>query len=81
MRAVETLGVDPVELAHACGQIGLGSFEQQVVMVAHLAPGVAHPVEASADLPQHFQPGFAIGIPQIDILPPVATRGVNRPGF
>jgi hypothetical protein len=44
-------------------------------MVAHLAPGVAYPVEAPADLPQHFQPGFASGIPQINILPPVSTRG------
>ena len=39
--AVEALGVDAVQLAHADGQVAVRRLDHQVVMVAHQAVGMA----------------------------------------
>ena len=44
-------------------------------MVGHLAPGMAHPVEALAELAEDFKPADSIGVGQIDTFAPIATRG------
>ena len=47
--AVETLRVHAVHLAHADGEIGLGGFDQQMIMIRHQAVGMADPVIAADD--------------------------------
>ena len=41
--------------AASCGEVAVGGFDEQVVVVTHLTVGVADPVEAFADLPQDLQ--------------------------
>jgi hypothetical protein len=36
---------------------------------------MAHPVEPLADLTEHVQPCQPVGVRQIDVLAPIATRG------
>ena len=43
VRAIEALSVHPVELAHADGEVGLGRFHQQMIMIGHQTVGVANP--------------------------------------
>ena len=50
MPAIDILGVHAIELAHTGRQIGLGGFDDEVVMVGHLAPGMHRPVVALAAL-------------------------------
>ena len=73
--AVEILGVYAIELAHALREVGFGGFDQQVIVVVHLAPSVAYPVKALTDLCKDFQPSEPICIGQIEILPPIALSG------
>jgi hypothetical protein len=73
--AVEGLGVDTVELPHALGEVALHRFHHDMVMVAHLAPGVADPVAAPADCAEDLQPEPAVLFVQIDILPPLPPGG------
>ena len=75
MGAVEALGIDTIKLAHAFGEVGIGRFDEQVIMMGHLAIGVAHPVEALADLGKRFEPGEAIVVGQKNVLAPIAARG------
>jgi hypothetical protein len=44
MATIETLGVHPIQLPHAFGQIGLGGLDHQMIMVAHLSPGMTNPM-------------------------------------
>jgi hypothetical protein len=45
--AVEALGVDAVQPAHARGQVGAAGVDDEVVVVAHQAERVCDPGEAS----------------------------------
>ena len=45
MPPVETLGVDAVQLAHACREISFGCFDEEMVMGGHEAVSVAEPIE------------------------------------
>jgi hypothetical protein len=69
--AVHLLGIHPVELSHASGEIAFGSFDDQVVMTGHLAPGMERPVVALADLRQHFEPNLPVKIVQVNIFLPI----------
>jgi hypothetical protein len=60
MRAIEALGVNAIELAHSLCQIRFRCFDQQVVVIAHLAPCMASPVEALANLGKHPKPVFPV---------------------
>lgn len=60
MRAIEALGVNAIELAHSLCQIRFGCFDQQVVVITHLAPRVTRPVEALANLGKHPKPVFPV---------------------
>ena len=64
-----------VTQAHACGSIGIGRFNEQVIVVAHQAVGVHRPIEAFADLRQHDQPSILVSIVVVNILAPVTARG------
>jgi hypothetical protein len=46
-----------------------------MVVIGHLAPGVAHPVEALADLAEYLQPHFPVAVGQIDVIPTGTPRG------
>ena len=74
MGAVVALGVYPIEMAHALRQIRFRRFDQDVVVVRHLAPGMAHPVKAFADRPEYLQPCFPVRVRQIYILLSIAPR-------
>jgi hypothetical protein len=79
---VEALGIYAVQLAHAQRKVGIGGFEQQVVMVAHQAIGMADPAEAADDLTEHLQKQAAVFVVEIDVLPGIASGGdvVERTG-
>ena len=82
VNAVEALRIHAVELAHAASEIGFGRFDQEMIVIGHLTPGVADPVEALADLAEDFKPADSIGVGQIDTFAPIATRGdmINAAG-
>ena len=82
VNAVEALRIHAVELTHAASEIGFGRFDQEMIVIGHLTPGVADPVTPLADLAEDFKPADSIGIGQVDIFAPVATRGdvVNAAG-
>lgn len=73
--SIEDLGIDAVELPHASRQIRLGRLNQQVVVVAHLTPGLNDPTESFTTLGQYVQPCQAIRIVQINVLAAMSTRG------
>lgn len=72
---VEALRVHAVELAHPLGEIGLGRLDQDVIVIAHLAPGMAGPIETRTDIREHYQPDLSIRISQVNVFPPIPTRG------
>ena len=58
---VEELAVDLVQVFHALGQVRVGGFDHQVVMVSHKAIGVTQPVEP-----------FGSGVEDVEVLDPVS---------
>jgi len=51
-------------------------LRQQVVVVAHQAVGMQHPVKAQTRLPQHRQSGAAVvGVSVVNVLALAAARG------
>ena len=74
MAAVDRLRVHAVKLAHAQGEIAFDCFNHDVVVIRHLAPGVAHPIEASANLAERLKPCTPISVIEINVLAPVTTR-------
>ena len=68
------MGVDGVELTHTLGKIGIRGLNDEVIMVGHLAIGVAEPVETAAHLAQGGEPIGAVLVVAIDRLAPIAAR-------
>ena len=79
---VETLGEDAVQLPHAAGQVRRRRFDEQVVVVVHLAPGVTEPSEAFDDTRQNVDDEPAILVTADDIAARVAAAGhvIERAG-
>ncbi len=75
MAAIGRLGVDAVDLAHPLGEVGIRCLDDEVIMVRHLAIGVATPVEPAAHLAKNVEPSRAVLIVTIDRLAPITTRG------
>ena len=71
--AVEALGIDTVQLAHAAGEIGLRGFIQQMHMVVHQAVGVTAPPEAAPHPGQGGKKRLAVRIVAKDSLACVAA--------
>ena len=67
------MGVDAVELAHPLGEGGIRRFDDTVIMLGHLAIGVAAPVETAADRAQYCEPFQAVLSVAIDRLAPIAA--------
>ena len=63
-------------------EIAIHRFHLKMVVIAHLAPRMHHPVEAFTGLPQNARPILLILVRHIDILALVAARGdvINRTG-
>ena len=80
--AVESLGIDAIKLTHAFGEVGIGRFDEQVIMIGHLAISVTDPVKAPADFGKRIEPGYAIVVGQKNVLAPIAARGdvIKRAG-
>jgi hypothetical protein len=50
MPFIKELGIDAVKLPHAEGEIAVGCFDQEMVVVRHEAVGVAQPVITLVDM-------------------------------
>ena len=72
VRPVDVLPVHAVGLAHAPRQVSVRRRHQQVIVIRHLAPCMAAPVEPIAHPPEDIELGLAIVIAEIDRLTPVA---------
>ena len=67
VRAIEALSVHPVELAHADGQVGLGRFHQQMIMIGHQTVGVADPTVTRDNLGESLRKELAVVIREKDL--------------
>ena len=74
MAAVETLRINAVQLSHAVRKVGIRSFDDDVVVVGHLAVGMAAPVEPLANLLEQRLPVLAVAVVVEDILTAIASR-------
>ena len=74
MAPVEMLGINAIQLARALRQIRFHRFNEQMIMIAHLAETVHDKMVPLADQRQHFLPGKAIGIVPVNGATPVAAR-------
>jgi hypothetical protein len=72
--SVEALCVDAIQLSHSNREVGLRCFDQQVVVVAHQAVGVAEPGEAVDDAGERCEEGGPVVGVEIDVLASVAAR-------
>jgi hypothetical protein len=67
--AVEALGVDAVEPAHAGGEVGAAGFDDQVVVVAHEAERLARPVVGADRAREHREEEQPVGAVAVDRQP------------
>ena len=70
---VEASGVGVLQPAHASDQVGLGCFDEQVIVVGHERPGVDAPPGARTGLGQGVQEEATVVIIEKNRLPPVPT--------
>ena len=78
--SIEALRVVPVQLAHPSGAVAVDGFHQQMIVVAHLAIGMHHPIEAATDVPEHLQPILPVGIPRKNSSRRSPREVIQRPG-
>jgi CheY-like chemotaxis protein len=71
--AIDMLGIDSIKLAHALRQIGLSRLQHQVIVVTHLTPRMADPVETIAHLRQHREPSPAVCVVKVDVFAPITA--------
>jgi hypothetical protein len=64
--AVEALGVEAVQPAHAVREVGLRCLEQQVEVVVEQDPGVQHPGETPARRLEGSRPPGAVDVVEHD---------------
>jgi hypothetical protein len=78
---VEALGVNPRQPVHTGDQIGSGSFNHQMKMVAHQAIGMHLPVGLAARFLQRGQEFLAVLLIQENVIPLVTSVQdmVHRP--
>ena len=74
VRAVEPLREYAVQMPHALRKVAFRRFDDEVVVVGHLAPAMTDPIKPVADLAQYFVPDFSISVTKVDRFAPVAAR-------
>lgn len=72
---VKKLGINPVKLSHAEGKVAIGGFDQEMIVVAHEAVGVAQPVISFVDMLKGVEEVLAVLVVFEDSLFFVAARG------
>ena len=80
--AAHPRSIDAIQLAHALGEIGIRRLDQHMIVVGHLAIGMAHPVEPLANFGERFKPRDTIFVGKEYVLAPVPARSdvVERAG-
>jgi hypothetical protein len=73
--SVKSLGVNPVELAHAQRKIRLWGLHQQVIVVIHQAVGITEPAVASDNVGESANKQLSICIVQEHFLASIAPGG------
>jgi hypothetical protein len=73
MDPVEPLCIDPVELAHALGQIAVRRLDQEMIMLGHQAVGVDDPVEPFPHTRQHVEKHRPVAVAPEDRIAPVTA--------
>jgi len=73
MPSIDMLRIHPVELTYALRKICFGRFDQQMVVIGHLAKAVDDAVVAFTHLRKNLQPNPAIGFIAIDRVTPVTA--------
>ena len=73
MCTIEPCRVDAVQMPHTLPEIRLSSLQHEMVVIRHLAPGMALPVIAFTRLAQQCQPAAAIDLVQIDCFATIAA--------
>ncbi len=68
------LSVHAIQLAHALRQICLERFNEQMIMIAHLAKAMHDKMVPLTYQRKHFLPGKAISIVPVNGAAPVAAR-------
>ena len=71
--AVESLRVNPVELAHPLGEVRVRRLDHQVVVVPHEAERVADPVEIGHHSAEGQEEDMTVLVVRVDVLAPVST--------
>jgi hypothetical protein len=71
---VEPLRVEALEALHPARQRVVRRLDDEMVVVAHLAPGIEVPAEAPGDIAEPPQVPLAIVVALVGGLPPVAAR-------
>ena len=75
MPPIETLRIDPVDLAHQRRQIGPARMQHKVVVIAHQAVGQQLRIEPPQAVRDEVEQASAVVVVNKDVLPPVAARG------
>jgi hypothetical protein len=75
MMPIKALRIDPINMAHALGQIARQGLDHQMIVVRHQTVGVTHPLYPTTDLSQDIQKGLSVAIVQGNIRPTMATGG------
>jgi hypothetical protein len=71
---IELLTVDAIQLSESTGDVGLGGFQEQMIVVPHEAVRVTAHAPTLYDRLKNVQEGHAIDIIEKDRLPSVASR-------
>jgi len=71
---VFSLRVDPLNVAHAMGQIASRGLDDQMIVMRHHTAGIIQPLHPTADLPHDLAKGLSVALVQRDIRPTIAPR-------
>jgi len=66
-----SLGIDTINMTHDAAQVGMGGFQQQMIVVSHQTVGMDHTLKALMRLRQGIQKGLIILC--------IAKNGLARP--
>lgn len=72
---IKKLGIDAIKLSHAEGEVSIGRFDQEMVMVSHQTVGMAKPVITLVNLLKGIEEILAVQVIFEDSFLFVAARG------